>query len=444
MSIRFIRTLVAASVVLSALPGCAAGGLTFPFGQTTLKPDTRREEFKSKLAHLEFRSITQETQKQLERVAPGLLGNTGAGVSRESGTTAVPAVGADAAGKTFAPVSGSGAGSGSAPTGGGGVSSYIPSIYNYGYYFSGPFGPMKLDKVVEATTSGSSAGWNEIRARIIDPVLADWAADAGLIASSATLDENGDPIQGQASYPGEIGWRLAYAAPSIREAMYFMISPAETRVVRMRWVPVTIDPAVIEVDAKGAIDRARAGIRDASFKSLEDLKGFGFFYPKEEGYGAPAVMPMPARADVALVAPAAGGATAGSAVGGSDGAVYYQPRVQEQELHELQPGGRWYANLAVIGAYTLWELTYTLYAGEGRAAVAKGVPESTVAPAPPTDDSGPKEPTRPADYSYVDNYVYAYVDARTGDVIRLRRPRKVSVTYEEATYPTRDDQPKPY
>lgn len=443
MSRTFLPALLAASVVLSAIPGCAISGL-LPFGQNTSKPGPAQGEFKSKLANLEFRSISQETQNQLEKVAPNLMGNSGsASAAREAGVTApaAPNVGADAITKGGSQGGGSDGGySMGVPT-----SSYAPSIYNYGYYFSGPFGPMKLDKVVEATTAGSNAGWSQIRDQLINPVLADWATDAGLITSSATLDDNGDPIQAQGAYPGEVGWRLAYAAPSIREAMYFLVTPAETKVVRMRWVPITIDTGAVKVDAKAAIDRAKAGIRDAGFKSLEDLKGFGFFYPKEEGFGAPASKGMPpVMSDVAVAAPSYGGGSSGSAGSSTGTQVYYQPKHQEQELYELQGGGRWYANLSVIGDYTLWELNYNAYAnvsrpdmGRAEPAIMPAVPSGT--PRPEVDQGQEKPAYKPEPYSYVDNYVYAYVDARNGDVIRLRRPRKVSVTYTETTYPTYGD-----
>ncbi len=430
------HALVAASLVMSLVPGCALTGLLpgQPGGTGQTASTSKIPEFKTKLANLTFMDMAESTKEQLNKVAPTLMGNTGAANGTREGITAPSSAGM--AGDSIARTDGGTAGGSGSYTGGvaqgSPASSVAPMMYNYGYYFGGGLGPMKLDKAVEASAAGSSGGWNQVREQVINPVLADWAPDANLISGNATLDENGDPILTQSSYFGETGWHMGFSAPSIHEVMYFLVTPAETKIIRMRWIPITIDTTAMAVDAKGAIERAKAGIRTSGFKSLEDIKGIGFFYPKSEGYGN--AVPM---ADVAMSAPSRGGAVSGGgSSSGSAPTVYYQENRVEEEVLELQPGGRWNANVSVIGDYTVWQLYYNNYYGSPE--VMKGMPTPAIAPVPPTDASQTKPDEtsdyKPQPYSYTDNYVYAIVDARSGDVLSLRRPRKVSVTYTETTY----------
>ncbi|MBM3273725.1 MAG: hypothetical protein FJZ00_01125 [Candidatus Sericytochromatia bacterium] len=474
-----IRGILAASLAatLTGCPGLDAlllkpGGNT-PGGQTQDQVAAR-----TKLGNLEFKALSAETSRRLDlnalsATSPAAIKADSRNSAPQSGNVAdsaapKPAAGAPSSG---APISGGGGSTGyAAPemaspavmpgyTGG-------PAVYSYGAFFGSPFGTMKLASITEAVAPGSAGGWSALQGDVIGPVLADWGGDGALISSNVTLDADGNPIQGTPNYPGEIGWRFAYAAPSIREVLYFLITPGETRVVRMRWTPVAIDPRAVQVDTKAAIETVKAAVRDAKFKPREAFEGDGFFYPRDDvavaiGGGAggaggssggvakaePAMAVAPPRLAVDMPAPSPD----------SKPQVYYDWQTREEFILELTPGGRWTANLQVIGKYTLWELSYAAYysgkdvtpmplplpepvpmsrTGGSTGAVSNGVsPGSTDAVSsvvsPDSSDTKPADAHTtyvPQPYSYTNDYIYALVDASTGAIFRLRRPSKITVT----------------
>lgn len=290
-----------------------------------------------------------------------------------------------------------------APAAGGAIAAdakMMPAPYHFGSYFGGPFGQMKLESVQEAKAGGNAGGWSEIQASVIGPVVAEWAPDARLVQTNGMLDASGNPVAGKEEYPGQHAWHAAYASIGNREVLEFTITPTETKVIRMKWSPVSIDVAGLQVDPKAAVEKANAAITDSAFKSKEEMLGRDYFFG--EGGG-----------DVAVAMPAvrttdAGVAASEPAIAPGEPHPYTPP--EQKEVYELVPGGRWSVNLQVIGDHTVWELNYQ----------------------PPQDYYN--KPRQPGE-TYIEAYAHAMVDARTGEVIRLRRPMEVTLHDAPETRP---------
>ena len=117
--------------------------------------------------------------------------------------------------------------------------------------------------------------------------------------------------------------------------------------------------------------------------------------------------------------PSSGGGTTGGSPGiavGEPAPDAYQPP-KEEPVYKLESGGRWYINLQAIGDHLVWDLSY---------------------------NPGPNTTTRsynPGE-TFVDNYAYGMINARTGEIIRLRRPMKITLPVGP-TYPKPEPRPMP-
>ena len=96
--------------------------------------------------------------------------------------------------------------------------------------------------------------------------------------------------------------------------------------------------------------------------------------------------------------------------------TYIKGEAKTEFSTELTPGGRWEIRLQAIDKFLVWDMTY-------------------VAPYPVYDHYGMRnQPTAGSTYSYANPWASAIVDARTGDIIRLTRPSKTTVTFIEVAY----------
>jgi hypothetical protein len=109
-------------------------------------------------------------------------------------------------------------------------------------------------------------------------------------------------------------------------------------------------------------------------------------------------------------------------------------------MYALKPGGRWYVNLQAIGDHLVWELNYNAYvANETTAGVAVSADASVSSPAAPAPTTEPGVVVTPQ--PWVDENAYGMIDARTGELIRLRRPTKY--TYPAVPQPKPETEPMP-
>ncbi|MBI6547044.1 MAG: hypothetical protein HY692_09635 [Cyanobacteria bacterium NC_groundwater_1444_Ag_S-0.65um_54_12] len=477
MKIRSLATLL----VLALATGCQLDGIIKPPAGNGSSNSTAKDKDKDAapankpLGKLVFQALSEQTAQKL-----GMLGGmpapaTGmrsapvmavapaappAGVAEKS--SAGGPVGSDNKGGAVAvadgPVNGSGGGMSTSPP----VALLPISPYAYNSYVSSPLGQMKLASVTEAVAPGMTGGWKDISNQVIAPVLADWAADASLVHSNVTLDQNGDPLTGDENYPGELGWRIAYAAPSIQEALLFLITAQETRVVRLKWESITIAPAAIVVDSKEAVSRLVAALRDRIFRSKEEELGRDYFFGGSTGMqgegnvgiavpavavsspgGSPPPMPLPVPDTAIKRYPP--DAVPGTPDATSTPYVYYRYDYQEEPLYELAVGGRWNAQLQVINDYVVWELYYA--PSNNKAETARPLPQLGEAmsgsdqayrPADSKDAGESKPvPVEPESQSWVNGWASGMIDAKTGDVIRMRRPVKVTTTRVKVEVPVR-------
>lgn len=352
------------------LVGIGAGGAAPGAASPAAKPAPALSS-PAKLGAYEFRPLSADAAAQLAARASGARGE------------------ATAAAPMAPPTAGRVAGT---------AMSILPgSPYAHGSYFTGPYGPMKLDSTSEARGPGSAGSWAEIKAQVIAPVLADWTTDARLIASQGMLDGAGDTAQGTERWPGELGWRATYAAPSRNEVLEFHVTAAGSTITRLRWTPIDLNLDAAGVDAKAALTAISAAIKDANARSEEDKLGFDYFFGKPGdglvGIAGGGVAVAMARPAIDPVAP--------RPVNPSDVAIAPPaPSPSPKPLYELTAGGRWNASLNAIGDKVVWELHY---------------------------DPGEKAWQPPTDGWSVDPSAYGMVDARSGALIRYRRPARYYV-----------------
>ncbi len=360
------------------LVGVGAGGATPGAGQSAAKP-APTAALTSKLGAFEFRPLSADAAAQLAGRASG---------AKPEAAAAPMATAADsrAGGKIAA----------------GAAMSILPgSPYSHGTYFSGPYGPMKLESATEAKGPGSTGGWAEIKTQVVAPVLADWTMDARLIASHGMLDADGNTAQGEEQWPGELGWRATYAAPSRNEVLEFHVTAAGSTVTRLRWTPIDLNLDAAGIDARAALATIGAALRDANARSEEDKLGYDYFFGKD---GAGRVGIFDGGSGAVAVA------VAGPAVSGPAFAPP-TPMPSPNPVYELTAGGRWNASLNAIGDQVVWELFF---------------------------NPGEKAWQPPTDGWSLDPSAYGMVDARTGALIRFRRPTRYYVAF-----PTESPQPRP-
>lgn len=378
--------LISAMLALS-LTGCNAGALLSPAPGGGKTPAGASQGLSPlRLGSLNFQAASAETMARMSQQASGAPAPMAAEATRGA-----------AAGDAAMTV---------------GKAAVMPSPYAYGSYFGGPFGQMKLDGVQEAKANGASAGFLELQNQLIAPALADWAADARMVNTNGTLSETGDPVTGAESYPEEFAWHATYASISRAEVLEFHVTAKETRVVRLKWSPVTIDVKATQVDAKAAVEKLTQAIRSRQ-RSKEEELGRDYFFQPGDG----------ARMGVGVAVPAI-------AVG--EPAPGYQGPTTEVR-YELKPGGRWFVNLQQIGDHLVWELNYNAYvAPTATPASAPMIAPDAAVSGPAVTEPAPAVTSAPVQPEpWVDENAYGMIDARTGEVIRMRRPTKY-------TYPAVD------
>lgn len=387
-----------------SLTGCQAAGLVnTPGGKTGANTNGSGTLTPLRLGSLQFVAASAETMARMSQQASGAA----APMSAESGARS-----ADASAGTSTMIA---------------RPAIAPSPYGYGSYFGGPFGQMKLDGVQEAKAPGATGGFLALQASVIGPAVAEWASDARLVTTSGSLDDKGNPIAGAGSYPEENAWHATYASPSRSEVLEFHVGTDATRVVRLKWSPISLDAASVKIDAKTAVEKIAQAVASRVRTKEEELGRDYFFNANETG-----MVGGDARVGIAMPAIAPG-------VPSYDGPT-------TETLYMLKPGGRWYVNLQAIGEHLVWELNYNAYVNPGMTtgsgtvssgsvgvAVSPDAPVSSSASTPAMEPIKTDMPYQPQ--PWVDENAYGMIDARTGDLIRLRRPTKYTYSGVNATEP---------
>lgn len=319
----------------------------------------------------------------------------------------------------------------------------LGSALSYYGTYSGGAVPLKLDRVTEATAPGMAGSLKQVVERIVQPVLGEWAPDASLVVSSGFLAPDGQPV-GSGSSAG--GWALAYSSDRFKESMLFLVTPQTTRVLLLRWVPVTIDLGTVTIDSDQAVQQVLAAVKDPTRRSREDELGLNLFMlefgatgpygnPTLTGGIMPTSMPMvvglvpdgiatlkPTMTPTPSMTPSPGPLlTPTPSVSPTPWATYsaapiatytprpyyHQPSSTTEVLTTLPPGGSWTVRLNPLGKYLVWDMSY----------YGSYVPSTFT-----TKTDGTYTAT------HTNSYVSAWVDARTGALLRLYRPTRTTTT----------------
>lgn len=389
-------------LVAIGLSGCSTAGL---FGAG--KPDTKGAD----------RSVAHYGGLKF-----GPLSDEGAGLLGGNARVAVPMAAPEAAGSYSETDLARPNGQGATKAVPGPMPAPLPSVLLGSSYMSGPMGPMKLDTVTEAKAPGAQASLKRVIERVVRPVLNDWATDAALVSTSGNSGADG---QGPPS--GTFGWSLSYVSPSHQEGMAFFVSSEETRVLYLRWEPITIDSDAIKVDSAEAILTVQAAVKDPGIKSREEQDGQDF-YLKLFGGSSAGGMGIAPNVGVAVPMPAPAPDPANPTVSPEPKTaptpVPLQPEATTEILPDLPAGGNWSMQLSPVGDYLVWQLFYEAPGASG--------------------GTGMRYPPQAGDsYSYSNTSVSAMVDARTGELLRIQRPTKTTVKWVTASAPMARTTPVP-
>lgn len=258
----------------------------------------------------------------------------------------------------------------------------------------GPFGNLTMEPPQEADAPGAAGDWAAVKAQVVDPLVADWAADAELVRVNGVLGADGKATAAAGPDDAEApGWSATYASSARLQVLEIQVSPQKTHVVRLSWKR---DPLGAEaaMPADRAVALAVAAVRDKAAKG--SLDGVMYADGGTVGLAVPAVANGVARSAVApapATAPAVSAPNAGVGVSGSPGASASAFRPEPPEtLYELPEKGRWYAGLQRQEGHLAWTLSYSVVAP-----VTDGVSISGA---------------------------YVVVDAASGEILHLSRPMR--------------------
>lgn len=325
------------------------------------------------------------------------------------------------------------------PMTGGIVSGNIYGGYSFGHYF-GPQGggtePMALVSITGAEAAGAAGSFQEVLKSVVAPMVKDWAPDARLVTSSASLGNDGQPYvspsmppietpYGKRPYPGpygpeESGWRLTYTSSGRNEVLNFVVTAEKTTVIRLRYAPLDLQPETITVDSHQALSKLIAAIEDANFKSEEEKTGQDYFMGFSFGDQPPFQDP-------------------------------YAPKIEP--VYEVSDQARWNVTLQSIMGQPVWEMNFhvpdTSYMARPMPMPMPVAPpvavEADASGAAPvvTPSAMPMPVHTPSSYHF-DNSGNGMVDARTGAVIRFRRPSKIHHQMMPGPSPYPIKMPPPY
>lgn len=265
--------------------------------------------------------------------------------------------------------------------------------------WGGGMGNFTLVSTEEAKSAGMTGGFSEVESQI-RPLVQAWAADAKL--TSVWGNDGGSPENG--STPG---WNLSYWSPSLLQSLNLYVTDKETLIFKQTWKTVALDTTGI-IDSAKVKSLVTAAITDPSFK------------PPVEQVSAE-IKPMPAIAPTQTDMPAPP----------SD----YQPP-QETELFEIPANASWHYNLYMENDKLVWTVNIDSYT-----AVMYAKPMAEPAAATSGGSAGSGTVTSPETSVVQPDYYlaggWARLDAKTGEILALTRPRKISTTTVGQTEPTR-------
>ncbi len=285
---------------------------TFPDGkQVTGGGGATSREFPDVIQGLNFRDLSSAGQGLIANGGGNLVGSNGntlvraGAVQPGAAPAAAPVMGTDMA--VMAPTGKVAAEAGKvSPSGGGGAhSGNVWGGLGYGYYgyFGGSGEQMALVSAQEAELPGSKGGLQEIMNTIAAPVLKNWATDARLVSSFATLGADGllaEGVDSDTSIGSPIGmvkpavaialpdrggpvvepggmWSLIYNSTRRNEVLQFHVRRSKTTVIRMRFAPVQLVAERVQVDSAEAVKRLTKAITDKAFQSIEEKSRKDYF-----------------------------------------------------------------------------------------------------------------------------------------------------------------------
>lgn len=269
-----------------------------------------------------------------------------------------------------------------------------------GYYGGYGYGPMPVDfrsteeYVLAETSQAEAPGYRgtllEVQAQVVAPLVAEWASDAQLRSAAGAADADGrNPGDGGEGEPP--GWQFTYVSPARKEVLTFLVSSTKTVVFKQVWKPRQLDLATIKVNSSDAVAIVAKAIADRSQPN-------GFLSSgrtPSPWVVMPSAVPMPAYTPVPGLPPS----------------PFPMPPPNE-DLYELPADTWWHVTLSNEGGRSMWAVSV--------------------------------DPGRPSSSTYGYGSGFGRVDARSGELVELRRPQRFPLPTPNVTpSPWSDPTPRP-
>lgn len=262
--------------------------------------------------------------------------------------------------------------------------------------WGGGMGNFTLVSSEEATSDGISGSFMEVQSKVLS-LVNSWAPDAKL--SSVWGNEGGTSESGMVP-----GWSFSYWSPSLLQSLNIHATAKETIIFKQTW-------KTLELDSQQVIDSVK--VKALVIAAITDKN---FTPPVEQPSTDNKPIPV---ADATQLAPPPPSERA---------------YPQETELFEVPENAAWQYNLYQENNRLIWNVNIESYSAVimyGRPMATPAVQES----ASGGSDTPAAEPTAAPQPDYYIAGGWARVDAKTGEIQALTRPRKISNGYVGRTEP---------
>lgn len=261
--------------------------------------------------------------------------------------------------------------------------------------WGGAMGNYSVVTTEEATAEGMSGSFSEIQAKL-QSLVSSFAADARLVSASGNTASAKDGI-------GE-SWNVSYWSPNQMQSLNVSVTPTQTLIFKQTWKLTELDTQGV-MDSSKVLELVTAAIQDKTFKAVE-----------EQIAETKPLMDLPVAVNTSEPAP-------------PPPSMPVQP--QEEELFEVPSGASWYFNLYQEDKRLVWNVNLN---STPVIMYARPMTEPAIAEGSSTGSSGSGEKpiAEPSAAPAPDYYVaggYARVDAKTGEILSLYRPRKIWNSY---------------
>lgn len=277
----------------------------------------------------------------------------------------------------------------------------MPSGGYYGGYGYG-YGPMPVDfrsteeYVLTETSQAEAPGYRgtllEVQSQVVAPLVAEWAGDAQLRSATGAADADGrNPVAGGEGEPP--GWQFTYVSLARKEVLTFLVTSAKTVVFKQTWKPRQLALGAVTVNSSDAVAIVA--------KAIGDRTQSNGFLSSSRTPSPWVVMPPPA-VPMPTSTPAPGPGPSPTPM----------PRPSIEDLYELPAETRWYVTLSNEGGREMWSVSV--------------------------------DPGYPSASTHAYSPGFGRVDARSGELIELRRPQRFPLPTPNVTpSPWSDPTPRP-